>query len=119
MSLEHSGMFLGQSEISDGLALENNREEHRGLNVRVSGARAFGGILTDAAEGVVEAAGPVAGAIAAGPIDWTASTSGWWWAALTLSTVIRARGSSEALVRSDEAVETATSRPIAGPVAGS
>jgi hypothetical protein len=39
--------------------------------------------------------------------------------ALTLSTVVRTRGSGEALVRSEEAVETAASGPVAGPVAGS
>jgi hypothetical protein len=43
----------------DGLALENNREGRRGLNVGVSGARVFGGALTGASEGVVEATGPV------------------------------------------------------------
>jgi ATP-dependent Clp protease adapter protein ClpS len=39
--------------------------------------------------------------------------------ALTLSTVVHTRGSGEALVCSEEAVETAASGPLAGPVAGS
>jgi hypothetical protein len=39
--------------------------------------------------------------------------------ALTLSTVVRTRGSGEALVRAEEAVETADSGPLARPVAGS
>jgi hypothetical protein len=38
---------------------------------------------------------------------------------ITLSMVIRTRGSDEALVGSEEAVETAASGPVAGPVAGS
>jgi hypothetical protein len=65
---------------SDGLALENNQEGRLGLNVGISGARAFGGALTGAGEGVVEPAGPVerpaagliAGPVAAGPVEWTA-----------------------------------------------
>jgi hypothetical protein len=39
--------------------------------------------------------------------------------ALTLSTVVRTRDSGEALVCSEEAVETAASGPLAGSVAGS
>lgn len=39
--------------------------------------------------------------------------------ALTLSTVVRTRASGEALLRAEEAVETAASGPVAGPVAGS
>jgi hypothetical protein len=39
--------------------------------------------------------------------------------ALTLSTVIYTRGSGEALVRAEEAGETAASGPVAEPVAGS
>jgi hypothetical protein len=57
---------------SDGLALEDNREGHRGLNVGVSSARAFGGVLTGAGEGVVEPAEPVAGPAAAGSVERTA-----------------------------------------------
>jgi hypothetical protein len=39
--------------------------------------------------------------------------------ALTLSTVIHTRGSGEALMRSEESVETASSGPLAEPVVGS
>jgi hypothetical protein len=50
-------------------------------------------------------------------LSW--STRGGDRVAPTLSTVLCTRGSGEVVMRSEEAVETAASGPVAGPVAGS